>query len=158
MIVEKEYTVYDIVSGELVRVTAVNANHCPASVMFLFQFNCGKSILHTGDMRYDPNVMHHSCTLRSMVGNLDDLFLDTTYCNEKYQFPSQDLIFKHVDGIVREFACGSKENALVMVGSYSLGKEKLVHAVLRAWPESLVFAATRRYITRINPPTIKTPS
>eukprot|EP01028_Stygiella_incarcerata_P007219 TRINITY_DN29709_c0_g1_i1.p1 TRINITY_DN29709_c0_g1~~TRINITY_DN29709_c0_g1_i1.p1 ORF type:complete len:452 (-),score=99.22 TRINITY_DN29709_c0_g1_i1:1206-2561(-) len=146
MKLEQEYTVYDVASSQLVRVTAIDANHCPSSVMFLFKFNTGKSILHTGDMRYDPNVMHHSSSLKGVVENLDDLFLDTTYCDEKYRFPPQELVFKHVDGIVKEFVSTtqSKNHTLVMVGSYSLGKEKLIQAVLHAWPGSLVYAAARR--------------
>lgn len=37
---------------EQVQVTFMDANHCPGSVMILFQTPEGSNYLHTGDMRY----------------------------------------------------------------------------------------------------------
>ena len=49
-----------------ITVSVINANHCPGSVMFLFEGSFGK-ILHTGDFRYKTddflsNIIHTNPT------------------------------------------------------------------------------------------------
>ncbi|KAH7373790.1 hypothetical protein KP509_17G075000 [Ceratopteris richardii] len=93
-----EHFVYDLDMGELVEIdncllTLVDANHCPGAVQFLFQVPTEKDrtflrYLHTGDMRYSP-AMKSESSLCDFIG-ANAVFLDTTYCNPKYVFPTQD--------------------------------------------------------------------
>ncbi|KAF2674493.1 DRMBL-domain-containing protein, partial [Microthyrium microscopicum] len=88
-----------------VNVTMISANHCPGSSLFLFErplgnANSGKKhrILHCGDFRacrehlehplLRPNVQD-AITGQSRQQRIDVCYLDTTYLNPKYAFPSQ---------------------------------------------------------------------
>jgi hypothetical protein len=81
------------VSIDGVEVSLVDANHCPGAVQFLFrvpevgsQDGCHRYV-HSGDMRYAA-FMKEDASLAEFVG-ADAVFLDTTYCNPKFIFPSQ---------------------------------------------------------------------
>jgi Cft2 family RNA processing exonuclease len=66
--------------------TKLDANHCPGAVMFLFQVG-QRHILHKGDFRWNCDRMYAS--LKDFIAlkiRLDDLFLDTTYCNKKITY------------------------------------------------------------------------
>ena len=81
------------------RVTAMDANHCPGSVMFLFE-KLGADgqvelrILYTGDFRFEDKESFRTCTMslhsdqRPLV--LDEMYLDTTFLSQDYlTFPSR---------------------------------------------------------------------
>lgn len=104
----------------------LNANHCPGAVMFVFEGN-GKKYLHTGDMRFDENVYEKEW--KNLVGGgVDVLYLDTTYCNPKYVFPTQDVVIEQaVDAIVEEMSGGG--STLVLIPTYTIGKEKVLVAL-----------------------------
>ncbi|PPS18295.1 hypothetical protein GOBAR_AA02274 [Gossypium barbadense] len=59
-------------------ITCLDANHCPGSIMILFEPPNGKAILHTGDFRYSEEMgglsLLHACPIHTLI-------LDTTYCN-----------------------------------------------------------------------------
>lgn len=40
-------------------ITAIEANHCPGAVMFMFEGDFGR-ILHTGDFRFHPQILKSS--------------------------------------------------------------------------------------------------
>ncbi|KIW28273.1 uncharacterized protein PV07_07951 [Cladophialophora immunda] len=80
-----------------IRVTLLDANHCPGAVMFLIEDD-GKAILYTGDIRAElwwvnsivqnPVLLPYACGLRY----LDCLYLDTTFAirDEPYsEFPTK---------------------------------------------------------------------
>ncbi|OBZ73843.1 DNA cross-link repair protein pso2/snm1 [Grifola frondosa] len=90
-----------------VKVTLIEANHCPGSCLFLFEgpqtVNAGDSAfkssfvgsdrifryLHCGDFRASPlHVLHPSVKGK----RLDHVYLDTTYLDPKYCFPPQPLV------------------------------------------------------------------
>ena len=77
------------------RVTAVCANHCPGSVMFMFEKldreeNVETRILYTGAFRFDDGrpLQSRLTALHDSDGTplfLDALYLDTTFMNPNYQ-------------------------------------------------------------------------
>ncbi|CAZ84780.1 unnamed protein product [Tuber melanosporum] len=91
----------DVVDG--IRVRGLDANHCPGSMLFLFEQDCvgrlGKQrILHCGDFRASAKHLNHPLLRPGKDGvkgqKLDSVYLDTTYLNPKYAFPSQKSVIK----------------------------------------------------------------
>lgn len=72
--------VYEPVLIEGVRVTALDANHCPGALLLLFELPDGRRILHTGDMRWDESMKQYSAFAS---GAIDELYLDTTFCDPR---------------------------------------------------------------------------
>lgn len=100
------------------RVTAIPANHCPGSVMFLFETlvdgSVGYRILYTGDFRFEDVELSsirslHQSTSEAVPRPLafDEMYLDTTFCHPKYKsFPKRSeargKIWEIVHGWVRK--------------------------------------------------------
>jgi len=114
--------------------------------MFLFELSNGKKILHVGDFRWDRNAMLGQPQIRQFwqesngMSRLDDIYLDTTYCNEKYStMPSQEQAIAAAVSTAREEIEGPpakysllpistsrrKTSTLLLFGSYTIGKEKI---------------------------------
>jgi Metallo-beta-lactamase superfamily len=121
--------------GVPITVTLLNANHCPGAVMMLFTVK-HKTILHVGDFRWNYQIMNEQAALRpfcrlpwsngTSAQIVDELFLDTTYCNPKYDLPTQaECIQGAVDKAVKEVeeARLQKQRLLMIFGSYTIGKE-----------------------------------
>lgn len=93
-----------------VDVTMIPANHCPGSSLFLFEKVVGKGnnprvqrVLHCGDFRACPAHIEHpklmpgivdSITGKTNQQKIDVCYLDTTYLNPRYAFPSQEEVIK----------------------------------------------------------------
>lgn len=92
-----------------VYVTMIPANHCPGSSLFLFEKVIGKGnspkvqrVLHCGDFRACPAHLRHpllrpdllDLSTGKVVGQqkIDVCYLDTTYLNPRYAFPSQEQV------------------------------------------------------------------
>ncbi|TVY85448.1 DNA cross-link repair protein pso2/snm1 [Lachnellula suecica] len=91
-----------------VAVTMIPANHCPGSSLFLFEKALGKGnnpkvqrVLHCGDFRACPAHLAHPLLMPSIVDSItgktkqqkiDVCYLDTTYLNPRYAFPSQEEV------------------------------------------------------------------
>lgn len=91
-------------------VTMIPANHCPGSSLYLFEKVVGKGknpkvqrILHCGDFRACPAHLEHpllkpdvvdSITGQTKQQKIDICYLDTTYLNPKYAFPSQEEVIR----------------------------------------------------------------
>lgn len=78
-----------------VHVTLLDANHCPGSVMFLFEGETGTA-LYTGDVRAERSWLNKQRQLQILFYSsgqprlIDSLYLDTTFCNQLYpEFPSR---------------------------------------------------------------------
>ncbi|CAM9394798.1 unnamed protein product, partial [Scytosiphon promiscuus] len=112
--------------------TLVDANHCPAAVMFVIRDPRpgGRISLHTGDFRAAKIVCTHPI-VKSLKGRLDSLYLDTTYCGPRHTFPDQQEVLAQAAKLVR-MELQRDPKTLFVVGTYSIGKEKVLEAVARA--------------------------
>nr|OQO16017.1 hypothetical protein B0A51_15836 [Rachicladosporium sp. CCFEE 5018] len=95
-----------------VKVTMISANHCPGSSLYLFGKVIGKQksgepklqrILHCGDFRACRAHVTHPLLMpdvqdavsgKSKEQKIDVCYLDTTYLNPKYAFPSQQTVIQ----------------------------------------------------------------
>ncbi|WCJ29275.1 DNA cross-link repair protein SNM1 [Euphorbia peplus] len=103
-----------------VDVTCLDANHCPGSVIILFQPPNGKAVLHTGDFRYCEEMAN---MITSQMCPVHTLILDTTYCNPQYDFPKQEAVIQFVIEAIQAETFNPK--TLFLIGSYTIGKERL---------------------------------
>ncbi|XP_021926728.1 DNA cross-link repair 1A protein-like isoform X1 [Zootermopsis nevadensis] len=101
-----------------VLVTSMDANHCPGSVMFLFQLQDGRNFLHVGDFRADPKMESYPCFWNSEI---DKLYLDTTYCDPRYSFPVQSETITRVVELAKEHH-RMVPSTLFVCGTYTLGR------------------------------------
>lgn len=106
-------------------VTLLDANHCPGAVMFLFKLRSGKTVLHCGDFRAVPEMEEYPALWNVHV---DSLYLDTTYCKPEYDFPTQSEVISTTEELVSQHL-NRFPNTLIMVGSYTIGKERVFLAL-----------------------------
>ncbi|NXF71461.1 DCR1B exonuclease, partial [Sclerurus mexicanus] len=100
-----------------VTVTLLDSNHCPGSVMFLFEGTFG-TILYTGDFRYTSS-MQAEPLLRGR--HIDRLYLDNTHCHPQLALPSRQLATLQAARLIR-----AHPHHHVVIGVYTLGKEALL--------------------------------
>jgi len=97
--------------GKPVTVTLLDANHCPGAIMFLFEVG-NKTILHVGDFRWDREIMMKMPQLKAFSNanpRLNEIFLDTTYCDKKYSLPTQaEAIEATITAVEEELAMAKK--------------------------------------------------
>jgi DNA cross-link repair 1A protein len=98
----------EVPGTQRVAVTMIPANHCPGSSLFLFEKVLGKGtnpkiqrVLHCGDFRACPAHLAHPLLMPDIVDTItgktkqqriDVCYLDTTYLNPRYAFPSQEEV------------------------------------------------------------------
>jgi DNA ligase-1 len=131
--------------------TALPANHCPGALMFLARNRAsGTRVLYTGDFRLDTDVRE---ALRS-VGEVDALFIDSTYAEPRYSFPPKEEAVAEVVRIVRETerlnagGDGTPEGEL-MLGVYTIGKNCVVQAVAREAGVPVYMTAKARKVYKL---------
>lgn len=160
-----------------VYVTCIDANHCPGSCLFLFEGPLTAHILpssirnphigtsrvfrylHCGDFRACPAHKTHPAL---QLGILDAIYLDTTYLDPRYCFPPQAQVVQAcIDLVVTPHAQPHgvtlmstwlkqpqvRSQPLVVVGSYSIGKERLFLALAKALDSCIYCADARKYET-----------
>ncbi|KAI8051291.1 DNA repair metallo-beta-lactamase-domain-containing protein [Syncephalis plumigaleata] len=90
---------------DTVRVTLIDANHCPGAVIILFEVPDTSSPdgwrrhLHTGDFRAIPDHVKHDAIAKCPA--LDMVYLDTTYLDPSYAFPAQSSVLEAVMELAR---------------------------------------------------------
>lgn len=129
-------------------VTFLDANHCAGAALLLFRLEDGRVHLHTGDMRYHPRMETYP-KLLEVRGQIDRLYLDTTYCHPKHSFVAQDdsveAIAAAVYSRLEPINSGKPETSanqvvakdesgtqcLILLSAYKIGKERVMLAVAR---------------------------
>ena len=125
------------------RVTGIPANHCPGSIMFLYetlddQREVSYRILYTGDFRFESvplSSLHslHAPSLQDPTTQatlpLDELYLDTTFCHPQYErFPSREEaleeLWKLVSAWIKKNGMYRKARAKHVVLLHLPGKKK----------------------------------
>ncbi|KAJ9093573.1 hypothetical protein QFC19_008302 [Naganishia cerealis] len=115
-------TPYELPGTGGVKVTVLEANHCPGSSLFLFEgkqtVNAGDSTikspyvggkriwryLHCGDFRACPEMVLHPAIKDK---KLDVVYLDTTYLNPQYCFPPQPLVIAACANLAKRTVLGT---------------------------------------------------
>jgi DNA cross-link repair 1A protein len=118
-------------NGKPVTVTLLDANHCPGAIMFLFEVG-KRRILHVGDFRWNRQVMMQQAPLRAFASQqmiLDEIFLDTTYCNPKYTLPTQEETIAATIAFVEKDIQDTGSKTLHLCGAYTIGKERIYLSV-----------------------------
>lgn len=114
---------------EGVKITPMDANHCPGALLFLFQFPDGRNVLHTGDFRANNKMVE---LLMKWNVKLDLIYLDTTYLSSKRRMPAQDesieFLLKHVQKYLDD---NIGEKFLIIAGAYLIGKEKVWMSIVQ---------------------------
>jgi DNA ligase 1 len=110
-------------------VTAVDANHCPGAVQFLFTSPGPNTerYVHTGDFRYTESITSDP-DLLEFVG-ADAVFLDTTYCNPKFIFPPQEESVDYVVNAIKRMkqeSVATGERVLCLIATNVVGKERIL--------------------------------
>ncbi|KAM9463297.1 DNA cross-link repair 1A protein [Clarias gariepinus] len=125
-----------------VKVTLLDANHCPGSAMLLLFLPDGQTVLHTGDFRAHPSMERYP---ELQCVRIQTLYLDTTYCSPEYAFPTQQEVITFAANTAFELVT-LNPRTLVVCGTYSVGKEKVFLAISQVLG-SKVFMSKDRYKT-----------
>jgi Cft2 family RNA processing exonuclease len=91
------YTPYNIKGRS---VTLIEANHCPGSVMFLFQGPSG-TVLHTGDFRFRPKMLDQINKFAGSEG-IDFVHMDNTFATNGESFPNQSVVFTDIVKLIEK--------------------------------------------------------
>ncbi|XP_031288222.1 DNA cross-link repair protein SNM1 [Pistacia vera] len=127
---------------EGVKVRLLEANHCPGAALIHFRLPDGQCYLHTGDFRACKLMQTYPLLVNHRV---NVLYLDTTYCNPKYKFPSKEDVLNYVVKVTKNFL-RKQPKTLVVVGAYSIGKECVFLAISKALGVKIYANASRRRV------------
>ena len=137
--------------------------------MFVFGVPEGNFIrwhLHCGDFRASPSILNQKLNYldreKAIKFNdflFDSVYLDTTYANPKHCFPPQEqVIAACVDGCSRLIhghydPAGQKRLVplkwMIAVGSYLIGKERIILAIAETFDLMIYADARKRSILRL---------
>ncbi|KAK0446859.1 DNA cross-link repair protein pso2/snm1 [Armillaria borealis] len=126
--------------------------------------------LHCGDFRASPRHVLHPAVKGKRI---DHVYLDTTYLDPKYTFPPQPLVISACAELAKRIAGGSvvkdkdarmdvwlnaappktkgkqkSDRILMVVGTYSIGKERIVKAMAQALRTKVYCDARKTAILR----------
>lgn len=138
-----------------IEILALDANHCPGAGIFIIK--CKSDMyLHCGDFR----------VCESMIDQLKGYkfqrcYLDTTYLDPIYSFPKQEDVVSQTSEWVKNKVLNYKSNQLrifdyigatggssseflIVIGTYSIGKEKLALGIAETL-DSNIFCTKERF-------------
>lgn len=127
---------------EGIKVTMLEANHCPGAALIHFNLPSGQCYLHTGDFRASKLMQTYPLLLNQRV---NVLYLDTTYCNPKYRFPLKEEVLNFVVKVTKNIL-KKQPKTLIIVGAYSIGKESVYLAISKALMVKIYANSSRRRI------------
>ncbi|XP_043858405.1 5' exonuclease Apollo isoform X1 [Dromiciops gliroides] len=131
----------DEIGQETMTVTLIDANHCPGSVMFLFEGYFG-TILYTGDFRYTPSMLQEPA-LR-LGKQIHTLYLDNTNCDPALVLPSRQEATHQIAELIRQHPQHD-----VKIGLYSLGKESLLEQLGLQFQTWVVLSPQRMEVVQL---------
>ncbi|XP_036621757.1 5' exonuclease Apollo isoform X1 [Trichosurus vulpecula] len=131
----------DEIGQETMTVTLIDANHCPGSVMFLFEGYFG-TILYTGDFRYTPSMLQEPA-LR-LGKQIHTLYLDNTNCDPALVLPSRREATREIAELIRQHPQHD-----VKIGLYSLGKESLLEQLALEFQTWVVLSPQRMEVVQL---------
>ncbi|CAK6439170.1 unnamed protein product, partial [Pipistrellus nathusii] len=131
----------DEMGRETMTVTLMDANHCPGSVMFLFEGYFG-TILYTGDFRYTPSMLREPAL--SVGKQIHTLYLDNTNCNPALDLPSRQEAAQQIVELIRKHPQHD-----VKIGLYSLGKEALLERLALEFQTWVVLSPRRLELVQL---------
>ncbi|KAG7835415.1 hypothetical protein KL942_005354 [Ogataea angusta] len=117
------------------KITCLDANHCPGSGMFVIE-SPGLRYLHCGDCRINKPMLESLM----QIGRFHKIYLDTTYLNPLYNFPKQEIVIDELcklltskmetmqfsqQRVIDFFVDRKPQKFLIVIGTYLIGKERL---------------------------------
>ncbi|KAM8976245.1 5' exonuclease Apollo [Pelodytes ibericus] len=120
---------------ETVTVTLIDANHCPGSVMFLFEGYFG-AILYTGDFRYSTYML--DCPPLQNQKIINTLYLDNTNCDPDRKLPSREEATNQIKEIIEKHPEHD-----IFIGLYNMGKETLLVDLAKTFKSWVVVSPQR---------------
>ncbi|CAB3383387.1 Hypothetical predicted protein [Cloeon dipterum] len=132
MVFDREYDL-DI-DGFQVKATAIRANHCAGSCMFLFKTECS-TVLFTGDFRYYPKQLRFISALHDEDNNkiqLDNIYLDTTFLRESTKsFPTRRQVLLRIIEEIEDFREGNPKSNVHIKRPANLGSELIIKVLAK---------------------------
>ncbi|KAH3661617.1 hypothetical protein OGAPHI_006466 [Ogataea philodendri] len=125
-----------------IKVTCLDANHCPGSGIFVLE-SPGCKYLHCGDCRINRQMLESLLE----IGHFNKIYLDTTYLDPLYNFPKQEYVIDQLCQLLKSkmetfkfsqqrvidyFTKGKPQRFLVVIGTYLIGKERLAIGLAKA--------------------------
>lgn len=166
--------------GKDVEVIFFDANHCPGAAVMLFT-SPTKTAVHCGDFRANMNLVRE-IKQKLQQRDIDEVYLDTTYLGPSHAFPSQNRVvqvcadfcvrlnnmkIEQLEKAQRQSTIGRfftnsspdspahKLRTLFVVGTYTIGKERLaVEVAMRLGSKLYADTTKRRILKTFNDPVI----
>ncbi|KAL9643679.1 hypothetical protein ABK040_016131 [Willaertia magna] len=129
-------------------VIALNANHCPGSVMFLFEIVKKNSemetILYTGDFRNPPKETINFLQNRK----LSKIYLDDTFCEHIYdKLPTRNNSIKNLIEFIEKER--KKKKRIVYLTLDILGTERILLDIVKHFKTKIYLDKTNLTVNRI---------
>jgi DNA cross-link repair 1A protein len=125
---------------------------CPGAVVIIFELRNGQKYLHCGDFRANTDLICHPLLIRN---KFDAVFIDTTYCDPEYCLPEQNEVINAVSNYIHQSVFPHakadediSDSYLVIVGTYKIGKERIVTGICDILDSKLFVSAEKLKIIK----------